>query len=139
MHQADAILIELPAKYENLLIIRTFLGAVMEKAPSRDDLADHIYNVQLATHEICLNIIQHAYGHEEGRLQVYTQLDVDNSVITIDIYDSGKAFDLKAISLPDPEEPQAHGYGLFIAKQLMDRLEYTAVPGKNHWRLQKQF
>ena len=139
MQHADTIHIELPAKYENLALIRALLAAIMEKSPDVDQLADLKYNIQIATHEICLNIIQHAYGHEDGRIRMMIELKLDERSIQIYLYDSGRSFDINDIVDPDLDEPQAHGYGLFIAKQLMDTLEYHPSQETNHWRLQKQF
>ena len=139
MQHADTIHIELPAKCENLALIRSVLAAIMEKVSDVDDLADLVYNIQLAIHEICLNIIQHAYGHENGAIQIDIELSRDMRSINVNIYDSGQPFDIYAIVDPNLDEPQAYGYGLFIAKQLMDTLEYHPSPCANHWRLQKRF
>ncbi|MEZ4714222.1 MAG: ATP-binding protein [Caldilineaceae bacterium] len=138
MQPADTIHIELPAKYENLALIRALIATILEKVCDVTDLSDLVYNMQLATHEVCLNIIQHAYGHENGRLQIDVDLKADRRAIEINIYDAGQPFDMAAVAEPNLEEPQSRGYGLFIAKQLLDALEYHSSPGSNHWRLYKQ-
>ena len=139
MRPPDTIQIQLAAKYENLALIRTLIAAALEKVEPAQDLSNLVYNVQLATHEVCLNIIQHAYGHENGCFNIEIELKSDARAIEINIYDTGQSFDLDAIPAPNLDEPQSHGYGLFITKQLVDALEYHSSPGANHWRLYKQF
>jgi len=55
----------------------------------------------------------------------------------IDLYDSGQSFDLDNTPTPNLEQPQVHGYGLFIIRSLMDEMIYQPQPGNNHWSLVK--
>jgi serine/threonine-protein kinase RsbW len=57
--------------------------------------------------------------------------------LTVEIRDTGKPFDLDAVETPGLNEPQIHGYGLFLIQQLMDEVVYIPKPGDNRWRLVK--
>ena len=38
---------------------------------------------------------------------------------------------------PGFDEPQVHGYGLFLMRELTDGVQYERVEGRNHWQLMK--
>ena len=53
------------------------------------------------------------------------------------LYDTGAAFDPDQVSTPDLDVPHESGYGLFLAEQLMDEVNYQRQADGNHWRLIK--
>ena len=92
------------------------------------------YQVELATSEIVTNIIEHACDNE-GQIRVRVALYPLE--IRIDLYDDGGPCDLASIPDAPLGEPQQGGYGLHIARQLLDELSYTVNENGNHWRLLK--
>lgn len=98
-----------------------------------------VYEAQLAVHEICTNVIQHAYGGDAGRFTLRLKADADG--FTVRIEDDGIAFDPAAVSEPDLDVGQEHGYGLFLVRALTDELHYA--PGglhrRNVWHLAKRW
>ena len=89
--------------------------------------------IELAVHEICMNIVQHAYHDKPGSIT----LDIASSgdSITITITDGGTGFDPVEISEPDPAKPTIRGYGLMITRQLTSSLRYYQTSSGNHWDL----
>ena len=137
MPTGETIRIELPAQYRYLNIIGVTIRALLERYPEPVLSAGTIYQLQLAVHEICNNIVEHAYGHEDGDLQVELTVPEDHHALIIDLYDAGKAFDPELITEPDLSEPQVKGYGMFLAHQILDEILYRANTGRNHWHLVK--
>ena len=82
--------------------------------------------------------MEHAYRDRAGQLRGEVHLEQDR--VAIDLYDDGLPFDLAALPVRDPCQARERGYGVFIARQLVDEISYTpATPGGNHWRLVKTF
>jgi serine/threonine-protein kinase RsbW len=110
---------------------------MLARAGNLEDEARLVYSVELALHETCVNIIQHAYRDRPGRIQVALTLRHDPPQLIVDVRDSGSSFDLSAVNAPDLEQVQTHGYGLFLMAELMDEISYQQEAGGNHWRLVK--
>jgi sigma-B regulation protein RsbU (phosphoserine phosphatase) len=120
-----------PATLEHLSAIVTQIRRAAE--PYGEGFACQI---ELAASEIVTNIITHAYRERPGELRV--QLTLSSNSLQIDSYDDGDPFDLGQVAAPEPHEMQEGGYGLFVARQIVDELEYEpATPEGNHWRLVK--
>ena len=163
MKGADVIRLDLPATYKYLNVLDTFT-TVLEKADGLSDPASLAYNVQLAIHEICTNIVGHAYSEKSsGRIKITFTLEKDPPVLIVDLYDTGRAVDLADVADPNLDMPQVRGYGLFLVRQLMDEVtfysqegkawrstsgsawqvyvsnDYYPPPGHNQWRLIRRF
>lgn len=95
--------------------------------------------LELAVSEITTNIIQHAYqiNIHPGRIQ--GRLVITASGVTIDIIDSGRVYQGSEGSQHfQLHDPPLRGYGLQIARQLLDHCQYRRLPGRrNHWHLTK--
>lgn len=137
MRQRDTIRIEVPAKYRYLNIINAVIRSVLERVETPGLSNEIIYQIQLAVHEVCNNIIEHAYGHEEGELQIVLTVPSTTQPLIVDLYDTGATFDPASLALPDLSTPRVEGYGLFLAHQLLDEVTYTATATANHWHLVK--
>jgi serine/threonine-protein kinase RsbW len=136
-NKATQIRIELPATFEQLAVIDGCVRALVAAIPDLPDRELISYNVELAVHETCTNIVEHAYAGQSGRIQAEITLESDPRRLVVDLYDSGRAFDLTAVPPPNLDEPQEAGYGLFLVRHLMDAVKYESKEGKNHWRLIK--
>jgi serine/threonine-protein kinase RsbW len=94
--------------------------------------------VQLAAHEVCTNIVEHAYaGNPDGCIAITLTLHPDPPQMTIDFRDTGRTFDLACVPTPNLDEMRERGYGLFLIYNLMDTVEYTPHAEGNHWHLVK--
>ena len=130
--------LDIPATFKYLNVVSSSLTAVLEHAEYLSERDALIYNIILAVHEICTNIVEHAYAGEGGRIKIEIRLDEQPTHIVIDLYDTGKKFDLAAMPEPDLEDVLIRGYGLFLIRELMDEVSYKSEAEQNHWRLTKK-
>jgi serine/threonine-protein kinase RsbW len=140
LRDSEVMRLELPARHTYLHIVSDCIAHLLRLADGLDDAEMVIYNVQLATHEACTNIVTHAYADctaGEGRIEACLALHPDPMRIEIELRDTGKSFDLTSIPPPSLLEPQVHGYGLFLIRSLMDDVHYQPQQGVNCWSLVK--
>ncbi|MFP4439731.1 MAG: ATP-binding protein [Chloroflexaceae bacterium] len=134
----ERIYLELPAAYKYLKLLS---GCIEELLTSVAGIADRevvTYNVQLAAHEVCTNIVEHAYaGNPDGCIAITLTLHPDPPQMTMDFRDTGRTFDLACVPTPNLDEVRERGYGLFLIYNLMDTVEYTPHAEGNHWHLVK--
>ncbi|MFN2110205.1 MAG: SpoIIE family protein phosphatase, partial [Anaerolineae bacterium] len=94
------------------------------------------YEAELATSEIVSNIIKHAYQATSGHIRGTLHLLPDR--LQLELYDDGVSFDPDTLKPPALGEIQEGGYGLFIARKVVDELDYNAHTAQgNHWKLVK--
>jgi anti-sigma regulatory factor (Ser/Thr protein kinase) len=89
--------------------------------------------LELAVHEVAVNIVRHAYAGRSGWISARYLLDGDDLVVTLT--DAGRPWLRRSVPDPDPEEAQEGGYGLYLVRQLVDRVTYTRLQYRNHWEL----
>ncbi len=134
---SDTIRLDLPATPRYLNVLGDCIAALLSHVNTLPDPQTTIYNVQLAVHEACTNIIDHAYNGQEGRINITMTLNWQPPKLTIELVDTGKSFDPLAVPPANLDEPHVRGYGLHLMKQLMDDVTYKTAPGSNMWRLVK--
>jgi serine/threonine-protein kinase RsbW len=136
--ESDVIRLELPATHKYLSVLEACVSAMLERVesiPERNTLA---YNVTLAVHETCTNIVEHAYAGRAGTIKATLSLADEPRRLVIDLYDTGRPFTMPSdIQQPNLEEVQTNGYGLFLIHELMDEVSYRPQSGDNRWRLVK--
>lgn len=125
-----------PASLNYLPMIGPCLRALVKDALSSEE-ETLSYALELAVHEICANIVQHAYRDFTGRIDLAFSFEDQPQRFVIDLCDTGQSFNLADIREPNLEIPQERGYGLFLVHQLMDTVDYQAEQGKNRWHLVK--
>lgn len=132
--------LELPAAHRYLTLVSACVSELLARADGLAEPEVLTYNVQLAAQEICANIVDHAYrDRADGRIVVTLHLDLAGRQLLIDLDDTGAAFDPGGVPTPNLEEGQEHGYGLFLARELLDSVTYERLPSGNHWRLAKHW
>lgn len=136
---SELVRLDLPARHSYLHLLSDCVVDMLRLVEGVDDFETLCYNIQLAAHEVCTNIIHHAYGEGDGgRIEIALCLDfAEAPTFTIDLRDTGRPFDPDGYSAPDLAEVRVHGYGLFLIRHLMDTVTYTPAAGQNHWRLTK--
>ena len=135
--QPKTIRFHMPAKLEALIQLEGQVQAVMSDLPRTTKNETEQYNFSLALHELCANIIEHAYHGYSGDIQVELSLQYEPHMIQALIFDSGDSFDKLTVSAPNLEEPQERGYGLFLIEQLVDEIKYTRLAAGNQWQLKR--
>lgn len=139
VQQSETIKLDLPASHKHLKILSACIEALMIDVEGIADRELVIYNAQLAAHEACTNIVDHAYPDQpEGRIAITLTLDHHQRQLIVDLRDTGEGFDPSSTTMPDLDQAHEHGYGLFLIHSLMDEVTYTTAPGENHWRLVKE-
>ena len=134
---SDILRIEMPAAHAYLQMIGPSVSCLIKNAPSLANDDSLAYNIELAVHEVCSNIIEHAYAGVPGRIQMVFTMLVNPPQLVIELLDNGRSFEYASIPLPNPEEPQVRGYGLFLIQELMDNVDYCTTVDGNSWRLVK--
>lgn len=89
--------------------------------------------VELAVHEIAMNIVDHSLALTGGTYTLTSVRDADSLVIRT--CDRGKQFTPAAYRSPQLDEPQVGGYGLYLSEQLTDSLRYQRHGQENRWEL----
>ena len=111
------------------------LGEVLVLAP------DMIFNLNLALEEAVTNVILYAYPKEEQK-DIFISANMSDNILIFVLTDSGKEFDPTKvpdadITLP-AEEREIGGLGIFLIRQIMDKVEYQRIDGKNVLSMSKQ-
>ena len=92
------------------------------------------YAVNLSIDEILTNTISYGYDDDEPhRIEIIVRLESDSLVV--EIVDDSAPFDLSATPEANVEasleERDVGGLGLFLVHQMMDRVEYERIEGRN--------
>lgn len=138
MEQSENFCLKLPARYRNLELLSHCIDLLLADLPDRTAQEQIIYGIKLAVHEVANNMIEHAYGHEQGVLDITFQFDMSSTCFSATLHDTGAAFDAMQAPAPDLDVAHESGYGLFLAAQLMDEVNYQRQADGNHWRLVKR-
>jgi serine/threonine-protein kinase RsbW len=112
--------LRLAARAENVLIVRQALSGVAD-AIGLDRIA--LNDISTAVTEACNNVVMHAYGSDEGPLQV--ELNAGLQGIEVIVSDEGRGIP------PETEEPSegAGGIGLPVIQALTESVDYRDLPG----------
>jgi anti-sigma regulatory factor (Ser/Thr protein kinase) len=100
-----------------------------------------LMQLQVALDEIASNVINYGWpdgGNHELRVRITGQQDR----IEVEIVDDGREFDPRQAPAPEPQPAgrrQPGGLGIHLVKQLVDRLEYERVDGRNRTVVTKQY
>lgn len=135
--KSDLVRLEIPASYNYLNLLGSCVRAFIDVTGGKAGGSGLAYNVELAVHEACTNIVEHAYAGLPGRIEIVLSVVREPRRLVVELHDSGRSFHLPEISQPDFQEPQINGYGLFLIYQLMDEIKYQPGSGDNRWYLVK--
>ncbi len=123
--------IKLPATLENLA---AFIEPVKSCAEKQGFSQKKILQIELATEEILVNIVNYAYQDHPGYVQIRCSVD-DDKRFGIEFEDTGIPFDVLSLDTPDVtagiSERQFGGLGVFFVRKLMDDVRYYRKGDKN--------
>ena len=104
--------------------IRRWLREALGVRLSPQDVSD----LSLAVTEICTNIVRHGYqGGTAGDIEVHVSTEDDAVCVTI--LDCGPPFVPDRIQVPPPEALAEGGYGLVLARGMVDEIRFQPAPG----------
>lgn len=110
-----------------------WLRALLAATPAAEaDLL--VGRLELAVHEVCMNVVDHAGLPPGSTLELLGCVQDDR--VWIEIHDDGGPFDAAGVPEPVAGVPQVRGYGLMIVRQLVDSVDYRRDDGHNTWRLE---
>ena len=126
---------------EKKLILKNEISEISKLATFIDEVGGEmslspelIFNLNLVLEEAVSNVILYAYPKEERQEIVLTAKKSDKSLIFV-LTDSGKEFD--PTQAPDADvtlsadEREIGGLGIFLIRQIMNKVEYQRIEGKN--------
>jgi serine/threonine-protein kinase RsbW len=135
--EPEVLNLDLPASLKFLSVIGACVRSILEHEKELPDRDCFIYQVELAVHEACSNIIEHAYVGSSGRVKIQLTIEEAPRRLIVDLFDTGIPFDTTRLQKLEIGEPKSRGYGLYLIHQLMDKVTYLGEPGRNHWCLEK--
>ncbi len=136
-HPSDTIKLEIPADVKYLETVSTLVETALNKTHENARDSQVMFAVKLAVHEICVNIIEHAYHGRTGTIQIFVHLVQSPPKIVVELCDQGDPADPAKFVPPNLEEPQVKGYGLYLVKNLVDSVDYSRTGGTNQWTIIK--
>ena len=99
------------------------------------------YKINLALEELLANVCLYAYYPEQGDVEICFDLHEESKFIEISIIDEGK--DFNPLEKEDPDltldikDRPIGGLGLFIVKNVMDKITYFRDENKNRLVIKK--
>jgi anti-sigma regulatory factor (Ser/Thr protein kinase) len=120
--ETTRVVLTLPARPESLVFCRLALvGLSRAIVIEPETLAD----LKLVVTEACSNAVRHAYGPDEGTVEVRFRIEPD--AIEIEVEDGGRGFGEQA-DASEALEADEPAMGLAIMRALTDGLELLAGP-----------
>jgi serine/threonine-protein kinase RsbW len=127
---ADAVL-TIPASHLGARDIGPWLAGL---CAGRSDAAQTLSRLELALHELCINIVDHAYGGSDaGEIRIAGRLS--QTGVQLEIRDRGTEFVQDRVVSPEPGVPQIRGYGLFLIEKLVESTHYRRQQDENVWTM----
>jgi anti-sigma regulatory factor (Ser/Thr protein kinase) len=87
--------------------------------------------IVLAVDEACTNVIKHCYGGDPCQQLVITAT-IQPEQLIIQIQDFGPPIDLEKIRPRTLSDVRPGGLGTYFISRIMDKVEYTTVPGSGN-------
>lgn len=106
----------LPARAENVAVVRHALGGLGEALALDPQM---LSDMKLAVTEACTNVVVHAYGEQEGPMEV--AVSVEGTTLRVTVRDEGIGI------VPRPDSPGL-GLGLPLIATLTESLELGKAP-----------
>ncbi len=120
----------------------TRMAGIVEDFCARQGISSvSALKVTLALEEVLTNTISYGFA-DGGRHEIALEVACEEGELVIEIADEGKAFDPLQAPPPDRASPlearPIGGLGVYLARTMMDTVEYRREGGRNHLRLRKR-
>lgn len=114
--------------------LEDFIQFVLAGAKDHGFPEKKMKEIELATEEAVVNVINYAYDDNTGNIEITCKPEGDKD-FEIEIIDSGRPFNVLSVKGPDLtsdiEDRSIGGLGVFFMKQFMDDVKYRREDGKN--------
>lgn len=130
--------IKVPAEMSYLADVLSMIRDVLSEGNSGEKSA---LSVEIVVEEIFTNICDYAYNSGNGQAFVTCELYKDEGLLRIIFEDQGKKYN--PLESEDPnfdiplEDRPIGGLGIFMTKQMMDKVEYDYRDNKNILTIEK--
>ncbi len=118
--------------------LATFIGELSEELDLTPELN---FNLNLVLEEAVSNVILYAYGEEKHK-EISLMANMSDGNLVFVLTDSGKVFDPTKVPDADitlsAEEREIGGLGIFLIRQIMDKVDYQRIGEKNVLTMRKQ-
>ena len=133
---------------EKILVIENDISEISKLAVFIDELGEEmnltpelIFNLNLVLEEAVSNVILYAYGEEKHK-EISLMANMSDGNLVFVLTDSGKVFDPNKVPDADitlsAEEREIGGLGIFLIRQIMDKVDYQRIGEKNVLTMRKQ-
>jgi serine/threonine-protein kinase RsbW len=131
---ASTASLTVPGELPQIRCIRHWLeGVLADRRLSAHDVSD----LALAVAEICTNIVRHGYGSAGGG-DIEIQVSNQEDAVHVVILDRAPPFSPDRIEVPPLDALQEGGYGLALARSVVDDMRFEHAPGRNRTILVKR-
>ena len=133
---------------EKQLILQNDISEIPRLATFLDEIADElslpmdlVFNLNLVLEEAVSNVIMYAYPKDVTN-DILLTARADGSSLIFTLTDSGEEFDPTQVPDADvtlsAEERQIGGLGIFLIRNIMNKVEYQRIEGKSVFTLTKE-
>jgi anti-sigma regulatory factor (Ser/Thr protein kinase) len=135
------VAIKLTGPMDHLRLVWQTGETLLDAVAFDEDPEGTRYNVLLALQEMVTNVLRHGYHLDESKpIEVIFELGSEHLQITL--RDQGPAFDPLAYDAAELDvqvgmPTESGGFGIHIAREVMDHVDYARVDGWNVLRLHK--
>ncbi len=129
----------LEAKAENLKKVLTFVDEYLEQL---DCSLKSQMRLDVVVEELFINIASYAYAPGTGDATIRIEAEPESRTVRVTFIDSGIPYD--PLKKPDPDitlsadKRKIGGLGIFMAKRIMDDMQYERRDGKNILTIRKE-
>ncbi|WP_158305971.1 ATP-binding protein [Azospirillum sp. B510] len=135
------------------MVLRNDLSELERLAAAVDDFVernalppDIAFKVNLCCDELITNTVTYGYGGaggDAGPREIRVRLEIDGAELRVELEDDADAFDPFAEAPPpdltgDLDDRQVGGLGVFLVRQMMDRMSHRRENGRNLTSLAKR-
>ena len=129
--------LRIPAELERLDEVTNFVGTLLDAHGCTPQVRTQL---RMAMEELYVNVAHYAYPSGDGWAEI--RGSVEDGVITLRLIDGGTPYD--PLAKPDPdillsgEEREIGGLGIYMVKNMVDKMEYVYRDGCNQLILRKK-
>lgn len=127
--------LEIPADLSSIRAVGDWIRASLAERIAPDLIDTVAYTCELALQEVLVNIVTHGYGDSPGSIRLAGEFLAGGAGWRVVVDDDAAAYEPAEHPDPDPDEPQVHGYGMMIVRQLTSEFSYTRLGDQNRTTL----
>jgi serine/threonine-protein kinase RsbW len=134
------VALKLTGPMDHLRLVWQAGEALLDSVVFDEDPEGTRYNVLVALQEMVTNVLRHGYAFDESKpIEVVFQIRGD--ILEIELRDQGPAFDPLQHDLDERKRAgmptEGGGFGIHIARMVMDKVEYVRAGDWNSLRMMK--